>query len=290
MDEADVVAGRALADPAGREAHALRLEPRHGRGEVVDPEPDVVQRGVVDLRLAVRIDRLHQVDLDPVRARARHRDVLVDVLALAAELALEREAEQLDPEPAQRELVGPPTAICCNPSTRNGRAAITRVLPAGRESPFRSNSARWSPCGSRPVAATALPANRARSRCSAACASGPSINFSTSAPPGCSSSGSAGLDRGEQRLLVRAVGRADAGELGGGVREQDVGRARRPLREPLRERRVARDRRTNAIAFANSSGGSIALRSTPTTRPVGPTSRAATCIQPPGQQPRSITR
>jgi hypothetical protein len=61
----------------------------------------------VHLRLAVRVDRLHQVDLDPVRARAGHGDVLVHVLALAAELALERESQEIDPEPAQRELVGP---------------------------------------------------------------------------------------------------------------------------------------------------------------------------------------
>ena len=32
MDERDVVPGRALADPAGREAHPLRREPGHGRG------------------------------------------------------------------------------------------------------------------------------------------------------------------------------------------------------------------------------------------------------------------
>ena len=53
------------------------------------------------------------------------------------------------------------------------------------------------------------------------------MSLSTSAPPGCSSSGSADLDRREQRLLVRAVGRAHARELGRRVREQHVGRTAR---------------------------------------------------------------
>jgi hypothetical protein len=82
----------------------------------------VVERGSCTFGLAVRIDRLHQVDLDAC-GRAGHRDVLVDVLALAAELALEREPEQIDPEPAQRELVGP----------AHPRSAATRAPVNGRD-------------------------------------------------------------------------------------------------------------------------------------------------------------
>ena len=152
MDEADVVTRGALADPARREAHALALEPRDRRGEVVHPEPDVVQRGVVHLRLAVRVDRLHQVDLDPVRARAGHRDVLVHVLALAAELALERESQEIDPEPAQRELVGPAHGDLLQPEHPERSRRHHRCLPslqvawwAKASSPLALH--RTSPCG-----------------------------------------------------------------------------------------------------------------------------------------------
>ena len=44
MNEADVVAARALANSAGSEAHALFLEPLHRHRQVVHPQPDVVAR------------------------------------------------------------------------------------------------------------------------------------------------------------------------------------------------------------------------------------------------------
>src|SRR2546427_9331414 len=38
VKKADVVAGRALADAAGRKAHALCRQPLHGQRQVVDPQ------------------------------------------------------------------------------------------------------------------------------------------------------------------------------------------------------------------------------------------------------------
>jgi hypothetical protein len=58
----------------------------------------------VDRRLAGRIDRLHQVDLDPRRADAERTDVLIDVLACTAELTRHLEAELVDPERPQPRL------------------------------------------------------------------------------------------------------------------------------------------------------------------------------------------
>src|SRR5262245_58422744 len=58
MDEADVVARGTLANPAGSEADAIRLEPLNSCREIVDPEADVIERWLVHARLSVRIDRL----------------------------------------------------------------------------------------------------------------------------------------------------------------------------------------------------------------------------------------
>src|SRR6185369_8691299 len=78
-------------------------EPGDGGGEIVDPQADVVERRLVDPGLALRIDRLHQVDLDT----GDREDVLVDILALAAKRTGHWHAEQIDPEPAQRGLARP---------------------------------------------------------------------------------------------------------------------------------------------------------------------------------------
>src|SRR3569623_1810152 len=100
MDEADVVTRGALADAARREAHALLAQPLHRGREIVDPQADVVEARLVDLRALRHVDRFHQIDLDA----GDREDVLVDVLALAAELALLLDAEQVDPQMAQRRL------------------------------------------------------------------------------------------------------------------------------------------------------------------------------------------
>ena len=82
---------RGKADP-------FRGEPLDRRREVVDPEADVVERGLVDAWTARGIDRLHEVDLDAREAEADAGDVFVDVLALASVVALGMEPEQVDPE------------------------------------------------------------------------------------------------------------------------------------------------------------------------------------------------
>src|ERR1017187_2461178 len=87
MQEADVVARRALANPAGPEPDPTRREPGHGRGQIVDPQADVIERRRMHRGLAFGIDRLHEVDLDPGRTAAHRADVLVDVFAFAAEVA-----------------------------------------------------------------------------------------------------------------------------------------------------------------------------------------------------------
>ncbi len=86
--------GGSLADPARREAHPLVGQPLHARRQIVDPQPDVVQRRDVDLRGALGIERLHQVDLHRVRTGAEAQDVLVDVLRLAHVVADLVDAEQ----------------------------------------------------------------------------------------------------------------------------------------------------------------------------------------------------
>lgn len=84
VDEADVMARRPFPDPAGREPHAPRAQERVGRGKVVDPEADVVERGDVHFGRLVRVERLHQVHFHGPGAvgRAQTQNVLVDVLLL----------------------------------------------------------------------------------------------------------------------------------------------------------------------------------------------------------------
>src|SRR5262245_35417697 len=105
VDEADVEAGRTLPNATGREPNSLTTEPLDCGSEVVDPESDVVQRGVIHARPTVGIDRLHEVHLDRERSCAGGGDVLVDVLALAPEGPAWRETEEVDPEAAERPLV-----------------------------------------------------------------------------------------------------------------------------------------------------------------------------------------
>src|SRR5687768_1446950 len=100
MNEAHVVAGRTLANATRGELEPLARQPLDGGLQVIDPEPDVIEPRLVHLGLRLRIDRLHQIDLD---ARDR-QDVLVDILALAAIAAGRRHAEEIDPQRAQRLL------------------------------------------------------------------------------------------------------------------------------------------------------------------------------------------
>src|SRR5438094_6521694 len=107
MDEADVVARSASPDTAWREAHALRGQPLHGALEIVDPETDMVEWRILNRRLLVRVQRLHQIHLAFEGTAADESDILIDVLAFASIVAGDRQPERIDPQPAQPRLVEP---------------------------------------------------------------------------------------------------------------------------------------------------------------------------------------
>ncbi len=91
-----------LADAAGREADAAGFEPGHGRGQVVDPEPDVVQGRFMDLRARLGVEGGHQIDLDGIVPVPDASDHLVDVLALGAIAPVDLEAQEVEPEMFER--------------------------------------------------------------------------------------------------------------------------------------------------------------------------------------------
>src|SRR5690606_29810759 len=130
-------------------------QPRDGGRQIIDPQADVVERGLVDLGLGVGVDRLHQVELD----RTELQDVLVDVLPLAAVAAEHRHAQQLDPQVAQGRLVGAADRNLLQAEHAKwsllrhvGREHITVVwithAAAPRASHPRYRSAAPSPCSS----------------------------------------------------------------------------------------------------------------------------------------------
>src|SRR3990172_11374331 len=123
MDEADVVSGGALADASRREGDALAAQPLDGRREIVDPESDVIERRLVHPGPALGIDRLHEVHLDGEGPASGEGDVLVHVLRLAAKAAARREAEQVDPQPAQTLLRGGPDRDLLDPEDLEGALA-----------------------------------------------------------------------------------------------------------------------------------------------------------------------
>ena len=102
MDEADVVARSAFANASRREAHALGFEPLVGRGQVVDPEADVVERGSADTGSCVRVKGLHQVDFHGMDTITQGQDVFPNVLARGLVLAGLGDAERVDPQRSQR--------------------------------------------------------------------------------------------------------------------------------------------------------------------------------------------
>ena len=137
------MASRAFADAAGCEPYTLRTEPCDRGDEIIDPQPDVVEARLVNLGRLRGIDRLHQIDLDA----GELEDVLVDVLAIAAKRVGDRDAEQIDPQVAQRGLARRadrdllhaedskrPGHVRTSASVRKpGRGALTRIamLPDG---------------------------------------------------------------------------------------------------------------------------------------------------------------
>ena len=86
----------------------------------------MVERGRIDARLLLRVDGLHQVDLDLEGAGAEHGDILVDVLFFGAVVAVQLETEGVDPELAQLALVGGANRDLLNPKDLEG--AFTHVV------------------------------------------------------------------------------------------------------------------------------------------------------------------
>ena len=90
-----------LRIPPGAKRTPCAVSHSTARGQVVDPEPHVIERRIVHGGLPRGIDGLHEVDLAARQPLAGDSDVLVDVLALAAELPFDGEPEAVDPEVAQ---------------------------------------------------------------------------------------------------------------------------------------------------------------------------------------------
>jgi len=106
MNKADVVATRAFSDSSRGKPYALGFEPRDGGGEIVDPQPHVMQGRGVCMRFGVQVDRLHQVDFDRGFAFAELRDDFIDVFSFAVKGAHDGEAKQGDPKMLQGASVG----------------------------------------------------------------------------------------------------------------------------------------------------------------------------------------
>src|SRR3990172_432404 len=104
MDETNVKASSPRSNAARRKTHTLLLKPINRRSEVVHPKTKVVERRLMHFGASLRIDRLHQIDLDFERARSHRDDVLVHVFGFAAKAAFGMQAERIDPKPAQRRL------------------------------------------------------------------------------------------------------------------------------------------------------------------------------------------
>ena len=105
MDEAHVVAGCAATDPAWCEPDALCREPLDGTSEIVDPETHVMERGLGGVRPCLRIDGLHEVDLDGERSRAGPKRVFFDVFARNSMAPRPLEAEEVHPKVREALLV-----------------------------------------------------------------------------------------------------------------------------------------------------------------------------------------
>ena len=118
---------------------------RHGGAQVVDPQADVVQRRRVHGRLAVGIDRLHEVDLDPTEPVSGDADVLVDVLALRPKAADHLEAELIDPQACAG---APCSGRRSPPAAGRGRGTVARralLTTSASNSRMTSSTATLSP-------------------------------------------------------------------------------------------------------------------------------------------------
>ena len=91
----------------------------------------MVERRLVHTRLLLRVEGLHEIDLDLERTAPEHRDVLVDVLLLAAEVAADLETEDVYPELTQLALVGRPEGDLLDTENFEWTRAHERPLGGG---------------------------------------------------------------------------------------------------------------------------------------------------------------
>jgi hypothetical protein len=84
----------------------------------------------LNARASLRVQRLHEVDLDSERARPDREDVLVDVLPLALRRPDGGQPEDVDPESAKLLLVESPDRDLLNPENAKG-ARVRHDLPSG---------------------------------------------------------------------------------------------------------------------------------------------------------------
>src|SRR5690606_5250549 len=103
--------------------------------------------------LLVRVQRLHQIDLDLERPLADGADVFVDVLALAAEGAGHLQAEHVDPEFLQALLVGAADGDLLHAEHAKGAGGNSGH---GQGGPYSNSTMGWSTASDSPCWASTL--------------------------------------------------------------------------------------------------------------------------------------
>ncbi len=106
VNEANVVTRGPRADPTWREAYTFGAQPVDRCPQVVDPQPDVVERRLVDGGLACWIDGLHQVNLDASAFRSDVKYQFVDVFGVASVVARHTQPQSIHPQRCQRFALG----------------------------------------------------------------------------------------------------------------------------------------------------------------------------------------
>ena len=126
MNESDVAPRRALPDSARREAYASRGKPFDGGGEIVHPEPDVIESRFVRARASVRIERLEEVHADAEGPRAGEGDQSVDVFRLISKRSSGLESQGVYPQRSKRLQVQPSDCNLLN--AKNFEWTVCHVL------------------------------------------------------------------------------------------------------------------------------------------------------------------
>jgi len=105
VDKADVMPGCTLADTTGGKTYTLFPKPFNSGWQIVHPQANVIQRRSLYAWFSIRINGLHQVNLNLPRPGTQAQDVLIDILGLAAVATQRLEPEHVHPQPAQTSFV-----------------------------------------------------------------------------------------------------------------------------------------------------------------------------------------